>query len=58
MRVRLENDGPFVDLGVSHSELIVGILDALDQLCGDSKTKLPVSLQQALSNLDVHRSKP
>lgn len=55
LRVRLEDDGPFVDLGISYSELIVGILDTLDDLCTDSGVDLDGRIKTALDNLNVHR---
>jgi hypothetical protein len=55
LRVRLDDDGPYVDLGISYSELIIGILDTLENVCCDTGTKLSLSLQLALNKLDVHR---
>ena len=55
MRVRLQEDAPFVDLGISHSELLVGILDTLDAICVHTGAGMAGSLRTALDNLNVHR---
>jgi hypothetical protein len=58
LRVRLREDGPFVDLGISHSELLVGILDTLDFLSSRVHGGgVADSLRTALDNLEVHRGK-
>jgi hypothetical protein len=58
MRVRLTEDGPFIDLGVSHSELLVGILDTLDGISTlFVDVELDSSLRTALDAINVHRGK-
>jgi hypothetical protein len=55
LRVRLRKDGPWVDLGISHSELIIGLLDTAKRCSLASKVSLHPDLVYALDNLDVHR---
>jgi hypothetical protein len=56
LRVKLVENGPFLDLGISYSELIVGIVDTLNELCEESPaTHLAPALQRALEALEVHR---
>ncbi len=57
MRVRLKKNGPWVDLGISQSRLIVGLLDTVSQLCDYSGAARLLSddLRTALNNVNVHR---
>lgn len=57
LRVRLKDNGPHVDLGISYSELIVGILDTLNRICVQTGAGMDDNLRTALENLDVHRNR-
>jgi hypothetical protein len=54
LRVRAKPGGPHVDLGISYSELIVGILDTLDRICTDD-APMDQALRTALDAINVHR---
>lgn len=58
LRVKLQENGPFVDLGISHSELIVGIIDTLYALGAGTMHHVAPQLLEAKKNLDVHRKVP
>lgn len=55
LRIRLQPKGPFIDLGISHSELLVGVLDTLYALGGGTMHAVAPQLVTALENLNVHR---
>lgn len=55
LRVRLEDDGPFVDLGISYSELIVGLLDTVEIICIHTGAGMDDNIRVAIENLATHR---
>ena len=57
MRVRLTKGGHWVDLGVSHSEILVGLMDTMARVCVKTGVSPHPDLVYALDNLDVHRPK-
>jgi hypothetical protein len=57
MKVRLRKDGPWIDLGVTHSEILIGLIDSVARLCGNAGVSLHADLVYAIDNLDVHRPK-
>jgi hypothetical protein len=57
MRVRLSKEGHWIDLGVSHSALLIGLIDTVARISKKTGVSLHHDLVYALDNLDVHRPK-
>ena len=51
LRIRLEDRGPFLDLGVSQSELLVGLIETVDRICAQAGVEPSKRMQQTISNL-------
>jgi hypothetical protein len=51
LRVRFEDRGPFLDLDVTQSDLLLGLIETVDRICAQTNVTPSRRMQQAISNL-------
>lgn len=54
-KIRLDENSPYVDLGVTYSELLLGMIVTLGRICGSTQTPPHPHLAKALDVLELHR---